>query len=208
MELLFTLFDSGGWREWSDGAQTHVVPATPTWSAQCCDHAGSSNAACPTGMSTPPPGGSIPVTSQSPGTGSPATIPTNARSCRTCQSRGSVDSFYPFRPPGALFNPFFPPPPFLMHPQLAAAGFPFPPPGLVPEQFLGSDSAQTHDCALHRPENGVAAAAAMQYQNESESSHCLQPLTVLCLSPRKHHKLLSLSPVYCLLYLDPPMVYY
>lgn len=56
-----------------------------------------------------------------------------------------------------------------MHPQLAAAaGFPFPPPGLMPEQ-LGSDPprAQT-DGSQQRADNGVAAAAALQYQNESK----------------------------------------
>ncbi|KAG0607703.1 hypothetical protein M758_8G048400 [Ceratodon purpureus] len=159
-----------GWREWSDGAQTQVVPVTPTWSAQSCDIAGSSNAACPSGMSTPRPGGSIPVSSQSPGTDSPAMVPMNARSCRTCQFRGSLDNFYPFRPPGALFNPFFPPSPYLMHPQLAAAPFPFQPPGLVPEQFLGSDLARTHDCALHMSEKRSCSCCCHAIPKREESS--------------------------------------
>ncbi|KAG0607705.1 hypothetical protein M758_8G048400 [Ceratodon purpureus] len=161
---------AGGWREWSDGAQTQVVPVTPTWSAQSCDIAGSSNAACPSGMSTPRPGGSIPVSSQSPGTDSPAMVPMNARSCRTCQFRGSLDNFYPFRPPGALFNPFFPPSPYLMHPQLAAAPFPFQPPGLVPEQFLGSDLARTHDCALHMSEKRSCSCCCHAIPKREESS--------------------------------------
>lgn len=54
-----------------------------------------------------------------------------------------------------------------MHPQLVAAGFPFPPPGLMPEQ-LGSDQTRTQDVSVQRADNGVAAAAALQYQNESE----------------------------------------
>lgn len=168
----------GGWREWSDGVvQTHaVVPITPpSYAAQCCDHPGpSSNAAnCPTDMSTPT-RSPVGVTSHhSPGPGSPATT-MMPRSCATCQSsRGaSLDNnFYPFGPPGALFNPFFPP--FAMHPQpAAAAGFPFPPPGLAPEPFLGAEPARANDCSVHgMTENGVAAAAALQYQNESESFH-------------------------------------
>lgn len=97
--------------------------------------------------------------------------PTSGRSCCTCQSRGTLDNFFPFRPPGALFNPYFPPPPFPMHPQLAAAaaaGFPSPPPGIGPEQYLGRDPVSVQECSQHRTGNGVAAAAALQYQNESE----------------------------------------
>lgn len=155
---------TGGWREWGDIVQTQVVPITPPWSAQCCDQAGSSNAACPTGRSSPICTPS--VTSLTPGT--PKMTPTSGRSCCTCQSRGSLDNFFPFRSPGALFNPFFPPPPFPMHPQIAAAaGFPSPPPGVGPEQYLGRDPAPVQECAQHRSGNGVAAAAAMQYQNET-----------------------------------------
>jgi len=159
---------TGGWREWGEGVHMHVVPVTPPWSAHCCDHAGSSNPANPTGMNSPTctPGGCPPVSSQSPGTGSPAMMPSSVRSACTCLSRGSLDNVYPFRPPGALFGPFFPPP-FPMHPHLAAAaaaGFPFTPPGVTaPEQLLGSGPVQVQD----RTENGVAAAAALQYQNET-----------------------------------------
>lgn len=99
----------------------HVVPITPPWSAQCCDQAGSSNPVTSTGMNSPTctPGGCPPVSSQSPGTGSPAMMPTGVRSACTCQSRGqSLDNVYPFRPPGALFGPFFPPPPFQCIPSL------------------------------------------------------------------------------------------
>lgn len=173
---------AGGWREWGDIVQTQVVPITPPWSAQCCDQAGSSNAACPTGRSSPICTPS--VTSLTPGT--PKMTPTSGRSCCTCQSRGSLDNFFPFRSPGALFNPFFPPPPFPMHPQIAAAaGFPSPPPGVGPEQYLGRDPAPVQECAQHRSGNGVAAAAAMQYQNESESllfdSHSKQvPILPAC----------------------------
>lgn len=161
-------FDAGGWREWGDSIQTQAIPITPPWSAQCCDHAGSSNAVALPGTSSPicTPG----ITSQTPGT--PTMTPMSGRSCCTCQSRGSLDNLFPFRPPGALFNPFFPPPPFPMLPQLAAAaaaaGFPFPPTGFVPEQFLGSDPTRSQDCSQHRVDNGITAAAALQYQNEGE----------------------------------------
>ncbi|KAG0556895.1 hypothetical protein KC19_11G086900 [Ceratodon purpureus] len=156
---------TGGWREWGDNAHAHVVPNTPPWSAQCCDHAGSSNAATPTGVNPPmcTPCVCTSGTSQSPCPGSPAMMPMGARSCCTCQSRGSLDNGFAFRPPAALFNPFFPP--FPMHPQLAAAGFPFPLPGLMPEQ-LGSDQTPP-PVSVQRGDNGVAAAAALQYQNES-----------------------------------------
>ncbi|XP_024403366.1 uncharacterized protein [Physcomitrium patens] len=158
---------TGGWREWGDSIQTQAIPITPPWSAQCCDHAGSSNAVALPGTSSPicTPG----ITSQTPGT--PTMTPMSGRSCCTCQSRGSLDNLFPFRPPGALFNPFFPPPPFPMLPQLAAAaaaaGFPFPPTGFVPEQFLGSDPTRSQDCSQHRVDNGITAAAALQYQNEA-----------------------------------------
>lgn len=100
-------------------------------------------------------------------------MPAGVRTPCTCQSRGSLDNVFSFRPPGALFGPFFPPPPpFPMHPQLAAAaaaGYPFPPPGVtLPEQMLGSGPTRVQDCSPHRSENGVAAAAALQYQNESK----------------------------------------
>lgn len=159
---------TGGWREWGESVHMHVVPITPPWSAQCCDRAGSSNPATSTGINSSPtctPGGCPPVSSQSPGTGSPAMMPTGVRGACTCQS---LDTVYPFRPPGALFGPFFPPP-FPVHPQLAAAaaaGFPFPPPGVpTPEQLFGSGPTRVQDTA----ENGVAAAAALQYQNETIS---------------------------------------
>ena len=159
---------AGGWREWGDSVPAHVVPITPPWSAQCCDHAGSSNACTPTGVNPPicTPGGCTPGTSQSPGSGSLAMMPMGSRSCCACQAGGSLDSVFAFRPPTALFNPFFPP--FPMHPQLAAAGFRFPPPGIMPEQ-PGSDATRVQDGSQQRADNGVAAAAALQYQNESKN---------------------------------------
>ena len=101
-----------------------------------------------------------------PGMSIPTIMPMTPRSCCSCQ-RGPVENFYPFmpRPPGPMFNPFLPP--FPMHPHLAGAGLPCIP-GPVPEQLLGSDQSRTHDCSMHRADNGVAAAAALQYQNESK----------------------------------------
>lgn len=159
-----------GWREWNDGVQIHATPTITPWSAQCCDHAGSSNAACPSSNSTLTcsQGGCTSVISQAPGMGSPAVMAGGGvRNCRTCLSRVSYDNLYPFRPPGSLFNPFLPSPPFPMHPQLAAAGFSLAPPGLAPEQSLGLDSTRAQDCSVHRTDNGVAAAAVLQYHNET-----------------------------------------
>lgn len=162
--LQFLWLTSGGWREWSDGVQNQAVPITPppTYTAPCCDHSGPSNAAvaaaCSIDMNTPTRSECAPVTSQSPGTSSPAMLPMTASCCPTCQSRGSFDTFYPARPPAAVFNPFFPA--FAMHPQL-----------------LNLSGSRANDCLVHRPENGVAAAATMQYGNESEFFHPLHLLS-------------------------------